>query len=540
MGAIKGRKLSTHACPLCAAFSSKRLTALEKHFNDVHGQTSKSVWDRLNNGPAVCQCGCGAETKWNGWAVSYSRFVDGHNGSIYKSYSREQAEEISRKRSESLRGGSSWCKGLTKETDAKVARRAAATSDGRKEAFKNGDIVAWAKGLTKETDERVARISEILKEKYETGECVPWAKGLTKETDERVASMAEKVSLSLSKKELRIRLDTIKRLDVEEVKRRVESSGSFEIVDGLDDYVNRGSKVIIVKCKTCGDTFNGSINTLWHGKCFKCSPGGSFAQESIAKWIESELGLTVSRNTRKLLPGFELDIYVADKSFAIEYNGLYWHSHINKSSTYHDNKTKLAQNVDISLMHIFEDEWRDKRALTENGIKAALGLLPQVRMPTSVKELSTSERSNFLEKNHLDGDVKASKIFATVDQNGGITCCAALRGNIVVRLCHRIGQTSDEDEKKIIEAVKIHALKEGYRSVKFLIDTRFGGGARSIKLHDLKKCGTNPQTWWWTDMTNRFSHLKYRADSTADEEIAAKAGVVKIWGCENHLFLLPM
>lgn len=62
----------------------------------------------------------------------------------------------------------------------------------RGDAFKS-TMPAWNKGLTKETDERLARLSE-----QRTGEGNPmhgrpaWNTGLSKETDERVASSAEK------------------------------------------------------------------------------------------------------------------------------------------------------------------------------------------------------------------------------------------------------------------------------------------------------------------------------------------------------------
>jgi len=46
---------------------------------------------------------------------------------------------------------------------------------------------AWNKGLTKETDERVARYTKVMKKTKSEKEISAWNKGLTKETDERVA-----------------------------------------------------------------------------------------------------------------------------------------------------------------------------------------------------------------------------------------------------------------------------------------------------------------------------------------------------------------
>lgn len=55
--------------------------------------------------------------------------------------------------------------------------------------FNNVGRIAWNKGLSKETDERVANYAQTTHNKYESGELVGWCKGLTAETDERIAKM---------------------------------------------------------------------------------------------------------------------------------------------------------------------------------------------------------------------------------------------------------------------------------------------------------------------------------------------------------------
>jgi hypothetical protein len=543
MGAIKGKKLTAVRCPICDEFSSKRLTALEDHFRDMHGKSAQDVWDERHGGRPSCACGCGGAVRWNGWGRGYSKVVNGHNGSIYAVCSPEAAAAISERRAAALRGRSSWAKGLTKETDERVAARAAATSRGRTEAFRRGDITPWSKGLTKETDERLANFSEALKEDFRTGKRVPWSKGLTKETDERLSVLSERVTLSLTRKELRERLDAMKKLDLAEVKERVESSGLFEVVGGLGNYVNRGSEVIIVRCKSCGDSFHSSVNTSWKGKCFRCSPGGAAAQESVARWIEEGLGIRVTRNARGVIPGGELDIYVPDKKFAIEYNGLYWHSHVNKAPIYHNNKSKSAAAAGIVLFHLFEDEWREKRPLVENAIKSALGLLPVESDESDfVRELSPQEKSLFLEENCLGGDTKTSAAFGSVEKDGSISCCIAVRGDTVVRVCHRTGMKHDKSEHAVWKSVGEWAAKK-FKSLNVVVDVRTGCSADSLLVKGLKRKGSTPPEWWWTDMTSRFNRFRYRADASrglSEAEVAAEAGVVKIWGCEAAVYVLEL
>jgi len=69
-------------------------------------------------------------------------------------------------------------------------------------------------------------------------------------------------------------------------------------------------------------------------------------QNKIADYIRELYNGIVIQDDRKELGGLELDIYVPDKKFAIEYNGTYWHSFtvgddIDKTDTY--KKPKCAK-----------------------------------------------------------------------------------------------------------------------------------------------------------------------------------------------------
>ena len=120
------------------------------------------------------------------------RMSVGHKGLTpwSKGLTKETDERLAKtsiKISESTKGRPAWNKGLTKETDERIKSR-----------------TAWNKGLTKETDERLAKIGEKVS-KTNTGRVgnkgqVPWNKGLTKETDERVANGARNTSKSMKGK----------------------------------------------------------------------------------------------------------------------------------------------------------------------------------------------------------------------------------------------------------------------------------------------------------------------------------------------------
>ena len=551
MGAVKGKKLEPVKCPLCECFSSKRITALEEHLSTVHGKSSQEVWDSLSGGRPTCACGCGGEVRWNGWGKGYSKVVNGHNGNIYAVCSPEEAARIAEVRAAALRGRTSWAKGLSKETDERIATRAEATSRGRKAAFERGDIKAWNEGLSKETDERINAAAAALREAYSSGEATPWAKGLSKKTDDRVERMSLKVSLTMQQKSLRDRLDDLKRLSHGEIQRRIEASGDLEVLEGLDSYVNDASKVIVVRCKRCGDSFQGSLRVLGKGRCFKCAPGGSAAQEEVARFMEG-LGLEVKRNDRKTI-AMELDIFIPAKKVAVEYNGLYWHCHINKSPQYHNNKTQLAKNSRVSLVHVFEDEWREKRAIVESVIRAKLGLIAENvgARKCRIVELSPADRKAFFEANHLDGDVRAEAAWG-LTHGDEVVYGLSLRRPFhkkyegvleVARCCPAMNKNVPGGLSRLVEEAKRHCVHVGVGKMITYVDTRLGGSGRGYELAGFKRGGETVPRWWWTDMERRYNRFKYKADPTtgrSEAEVAEAAGVVKIWGCENVVYEMTL
>lgn len=549
MGANIGEELRKVRCPLCDSWESKRLTAFETHLSEAHGTTTEAVWCSVNGGPGRCACGCGSATKWNGWWKGYSKVVKGHNGSIYAVHGAEEAQKISEARSRSLTGRKGWSSGLTAETDDRVKKRAEATSKGRKAAFEEGQLTTWNKGLTTETDNRVAAMAETLRQAHAKGEVVPWAKGKTKTEDPRLAAMANKVSLVLRQEGVRKRLDAMKRLPQDEVRHRVERKGSLRVIGGLDGYVNDAHKVIEVECTGCGEVFTGSLRSLQYGRCFKCSPGGSMAQEEVAVWLEG-LGLRVVRNDRgRLGNGMELDIFIPDMNVAIEYNGLYWHSHVNKSPGYHNNKSKIAAGTGVKLIHVFEDEWRDKRNVVESVISSKLGLSTgrTGARKCKIKELSHSERREFFDKNHMDGDTAATVSWGLTNKDDELIYAVSLRrplhkddGTVeVARCCPKLGGNIQGGLSRLISRCRRWAGENGYSKLMTYVDTRLGGNGKGYVEAGFKECGRTPARFWWTDFDRRWNRFKYRADKSrgmSEAEVAEEAGVVKIWGCENVVY----
>lgn len=149
----------------------------------------------------------------------------------------------------------------------------------------------------------------------------------------------------------------------------------------------------------------------------------SFCELEIKKFIES-LGFKCSTN-RKILNGKEIDIYIEGKNIGIEYDGDYYHSteKINDKN-YHFNKSKLAEEKGIRLIHIYECEWNNSatREKLKSMLKIALGKVDTkiYARNCEIRKITNEEAKSFNNANHLQGH-----------RNAQITYGLFYQGNLV-------------------------------------------------------------------------------------------------------------
>ncbi len=550
MGAVAGKKLDAIKCPLCDDFLSKRLTSFDTHLLEQHQTTSKELWVKIN-GKVLCKCGCGGEPKWINWKIGFSSMILGHNANIYAVYDEETAKKLAEARGSNWRGKESHWKGKTKETDERVASRAQETAIGRKAAFDAGTIEIWSKGKTKETDERVAQMAENQKAAFESGKRVTWTKGKTKETDERVAQMALNVSITHKNKEVRERLDELKRLSKEEVLCRVESNKLFDVSSKNFEYVRRSEENILVKCKKCQIEISTSLHKLMTGvRCKKCYPVGSAGEAGVSQFIES-LGLEVINNTRQIITPLEIDVYIPALKFGIECNGLYTHNELSKSQIYHSNKTEMCLKKGVKLFHVFEDEWNEKQEIVKSMIAHRIHMTKRKIFARKcvVRELSVKQRRDFFDSCHIDGDTN-SKIAWGLFYEDELVSALSLRKAFhkkhemmleIARFCTALHTSVVGGLAKLTQVALKHSIAHGFRNgLLTYVDTRFGQG-EGYKAAGFSMVGRTPNRFWWTDTFVRFNRFKFRADKRAgltEHDIASEHGVIKIWGCPNLIFEL--
>lgn len=146
--------------------------------------------------------------------------------------------------------------------------------------------------------------------------------------------------------------------------------------------------------------------------CTICNPicrGISGQEVVLLNFIKEIYNGEIIENTRKVIPPYEIDIFLPDLKIGFEFNGLWWHSSLNKDKNYHFNKYKMCSDVGVSLITIWEDDWIYKNEICKSLISSKIGLLNKIYARNcTVSEISYKESKIFLDNNHLQGDCKSS------------------------------------------------------------------------------------------------------------------------------------
>ena len=169
--------------------------------------------------------------------------------------------------------------------------------------------------------------------------------------------------------------------------------------------------------------------------CPACVRRRSWAEREIRDYIRS-LGFSTVRGSNRTIPGlgrYELDVAIPELKIAVEYNGLIWHSELfQKERLAHVKKTELAESLGYRLIHVFEDEWLEKRDIVEARLAAILGsgLRKMGARETTVKNLTWKVAAAFLQEHHMQGaGSPAAANFGLVTRAGELVAVASFGGS---------------------------------------------------------------------------------------------------------------
>lgn len=136
---------------------------------------------------------------------------------------------------------------------------------------------------------------------------------------------------------------------------------------------------IYFHCHTCGtDEVVNLMTAKWRATvggspCRVCSgvSVGSVKQKKLLDFIQN-LGIETQSNYR-MKDHKEIDIMCADRCIGFEFDGLFWHNESRVGKYAQIDKTNMALDAGVDLIHVFEDEWDSRQTQVKNKIKQIFG-----------------------------------------------------------------------------------------------------------------------------------------------------------------------
>ena len=330
------------------------------------------------------------------------------------------------------------------------------------------------------------------------------------------------------------------------------------------NVIDYTGKTITIQCDCCNNNYEIERSLLYYrfenniNPCSLCNPINelrSFKEKQICEFL-GELGIEYVENDRTILKGQELDIYIPGHNIAIEFDGLFWHSDKFKDKHYHTLKTDECKKLNIRLIHIFEDEWDNKKDIVKSRIKTLMGLI-ETRIfarNCEIKYVDTKTKTKFLEENHIQGSV-GSKFNLGLYYNSDLVSIMTFgkkRLNLgykktkndeyeLLRFCNKLNHIVVGGASKLLKRFIVDCSPKEIISY---ADKRWSNGNLYEKLNFSFVKDTTPNYYYIVNK-KRESRFKYRKDvliglgydsNKSEFEIMEERGIPKIYDCGNLLY----
>jgi G:T-mismatch repair DNA endonuclease (very short patch repair protein) len=298
----------------------------------------------------------------------------------------------------------------------------------------------------------------------------------------------------------------------------------------------------------CGQDFRifvGTINDRIRGRniiCTNCNPidvAVSSGEIEIKNFLVQN-GVDFISNSYSIISPLSLDIYIPEKKLAIEFNGIYWHSEVFKDKNYHRNKTKMCEDRGIRLIHIWEDDWRDRSEIVKSMILSQLSISNRIfARNCEIREVDNIKVvKEFLNSNHIQGYSNSTYKIGLYYENQLVslmTFSKKRKEMELVRFCSKIGFSVIGAASRMF---KYFITKfDPNEVISYSDSSSFSGGMYEKIGFELD--GATPPNYWWVvnlKRAHRFNFRKSRLKKLfgdvegSEKEIMQKMGYYRIWG----------
>ena len=326
------------------------------------------------------------------------------------------------------------------------------------------------------------------------------------------------------------------------------------------NYVNYKTKVEII-CPKHGSFWQTPICHFKCDGCPTCKGELSVSKQEIdfVNYVKTIYSNIINLNDRQMINPLELDMYLPFDNLAIEYNGLYWHSSKKIDKNYHLMKTELCQKQGIRLIHIFEDEWTCKQDIVKSRLKTILGLceIKIFARKCQFKEVPFKESKEFLENNHLQGNVNSKYRYGLYYNNELVSLMTfgSKRKSLgsksedgvyeMLRFCNKLNTTVVGGASRLLK----HFIKEiKPKRIISYCDRRWSDGKLYEKLGFEFDHYSKPNYFYIVNgkRENRFKYRKSELvkqgfdKNKTEEQIMKERHIKKIYDCGTIVYFLKI
>lgn len=300
-------------------------------------------------------------------------------------------------------------------------------------------------------------------------------------------------------------------------------------------------------------------------RCPECRRrGSSDGERELQSWI-NEIFPDAKKfklhhdptNGKKYL---ELDIHIPEINLGIEYNGLIWHCDKYKDKNFHYNKTALSNRLGIRAIHIFGDEWRDRKDQIKNYLLSVMGKnsINIGARNTEIHTIDKRKAAQFLEENHIQGAATIGIAFGLYYREDLV---AVMTGNkhhrqgqegtyVLNRLAFKSGISVQGGSSKLLKALISYVQENGYNKLISWSDNRWSEGRVYEKMGFHLEENMGPD-YSYIKREKRFSKqscqkknlLKKGAKGTmanTEQELALSLGLYRIWDCGKKRWVMDL
>ena len=238
------------------------------------------------------------------------------------------------------------------------------------------------------------------------------------------------------------------------------------------------------------------------------NPGGH------SKWENdfAENFPTLKRGDRVLIKPLELDFVDLGKKVAVECDGLYTHNETSKPTTYHLAKTRACEVLGIRLIHIFEDEWREKKVICKSIVNSALGIYDRklYARDCTFKPVDKKVAKTFLDENHIAGSCGFTDAYGLFYRDTELVQLVCFRKNFAQR------SNKDIELARMVTKINTQVLggfsklmkHQPYDFVTSFVDRRLFD-CKGYNSSGWKHVGYSQPAYHYTDCYSRFNRQSF-------------------------------